>query len=100
MKLVELKEYIGRLISKIAGEGTLSEGPEYYLELSNPNEFGQPELFVRKEAHLWEKDSMLHPFLNKIVIITGESIIVKHTNFDGTVKTESIDPKEIKEKHD
>lgn len=98
--MVELKEYIGRLISKVAGEGTRSEGPEYYLELSEPNEFGQPELFVRKDAHLWEKDSMLQPFLNKFVIITGEPIVIKHTNFDGTVKIESIDPKEIKEKRD
>lgn len=96
--MVDLKEYSGRLISKIAGEGTLSEGIEYFLELSEPNGFGQKELFVRKDAHLWEEDSMLHPFLNKFVIIIGEPIIVKHTNFDGTVKTESIDPKEINEK--
>ena len=98
--MVELKEYKGKLISKVGGKGTQSEGPEYFLELSKPNDFGQTELGVMKNAHLWQEDSMLHPFLNKIVIITGEPVIIKRTNFDGTVKIESIDPKEIKEKHD
>jgi len=98
--MVELKEYKGKLISKVGGKGTKSEGPEYFLELSKPNDFGQTELGVRKNAHLWQEDSMLHPFLNKIVIITGEPVIIKRTNFDGTVKIESIDPKKIKEKHD
>jgi len=96
--MVELKEYKGKLISKVGAKGTKSEGPEYFLELLEPNDFGQTELNVIKNVHLWQKDSMLHPFLNKIVKITGEPIIIKHTNFDGTVKIESIDPKEIKEK--
>lgn len=33
--------------------GTRSEGPDYYLKLDEPNEFGQRELFIRKEALLW-----------------------------------------------
>ncbi len=98
--MVELKEYKGKLISKVGGKGTKSEGPEYYLELLEPNEFGQTELGVIKNVHLWQEDSLLHPFLNKFVIITGESVVIKRTNFDGTIKIESIDPKEIKEKSD
>ncbi len=96
--MVELKKYKGKLISKLAREGTRSEGLEYFLELLEPNDFGQTELNVIKNVHLWQEDSMLHPFLNKFVIITGEPIIIKHTNFDGTVKIESIDPREIKDK--
>lgn len=98
--MVEIKDYKGRLISKLAGEGTKSAGPEYFLELLEPNSFGQTELFVRKDAHLWEEDLRLQPFINKNVIITGESIVVKRTNFDGTTKVEGIDPIEIRERND
>lgn len=96
--MVEIKDYEGRLISKLGGVGTRSEGPEYFLELLQPNNFGQTELFVRKDAHLWEEDLKLQPFINKYVTITGESVIIKHTNFDGTTKVESIDPIKIKER--
>lgn len=95
--MVDIKEYNGILITKIAGKGTKSEGPDYFLELFEPNEFGQKELGVRKDAHLWEEDPKLHPFLNKTVVIKGEAIYVKHTTFDGTIKTEDIDPIEIRE---
>jgi hypothetical protein len=93
---MELKEYKGKLKTKQAGVGTKSEGPEYYLELIEPNEFGQTELFIRKEGHLWESDPNLHPFIGKNVIIIGEPMITKHVKFEGTIKSEGIDYKEIK----
>jgi len=91
------KVYRGKLITKVTAEGTKSEGPSYHLELLEPNEFGQKELAVGKDAHLWEKDEKLHPFVNKMVVIMGEQVIVKHTTFNGTEKVESIFPIEIKE---
>ena len=94
------KEYKGKLIAKVAGVGTKSEGPEYYLELLEPNEFGQKELGVGKDAHMWEKDEKLHPFVNKMVVILGEQVIVKHTTFEGTEKVESHYPIDIKELED
>ena len=50
---MELKIYIGRILSKNERVGTMSEGPEYSIILDEPNEFGQIELFIRKEVHLW-----------------------------------------------
>jgi hypothetical protein len=50
---MELKKYTGKIISKMTNVGTLSEDSDYYLRLEEPNEFGQIELFIRKEVHLW-----------------------------------------------
>ena len=94
---MELKEYKGILRTVQAGVGSLSEGPDYFLELTEPNDFGQTELFIRKEGHLWESDPNLHPFIGKNVIIMGEPIITKHVKIEGTEKSELIDYKEIKE---
>ena len=62
---MELKTYIGTIISKKSNVGTLSEGPDYYLRLEVPNEFGQIELFIRKKAKLWQKDPQLQKYLEK-----------------------------------
>ncbi len=94
---MELKEYKGKLIAHQSNVGTLSEGPDYYLELFEPNEFGQTELFIRKEGHLWEQDPKLHPFIGKKVVIIGEPIITKQVKFEGTIKEEGIEYKVIKE---
>ena len=95
---MQMKEYKGKLISKQAHVGTLSEGADYFLELSEPNEFGQTELFIRKKGHLWEQDPNLHPFIGKEVLIIGEPMVVKHVKFDKTSKSEGIDYKEIKKR--
>jgi len=50
---MELKLYVGKILSKIERVGTKSEGPEYSIILDEPNEFGQIELFIRKEE--WQK---------------------------------------------
>ncbi len=92
-----MKEFNGILKMKIERVGTLSEGPEYYLKLYKPNEFGQKELPIRKTGLLWQNDPILHNFIDKNVQIIGESVIVKHVKFDGTIKTESIIYKEMKE---
>ena len=39
-----MKEYKGKIISKMERVGTRSEGPEYFLKLDKPNKFGQLEL--------------------------------------------------------
>ena len=44
---MELKLYVGKILSKIERVGTKSEGPEYSII------FGQIELFIRKEE--WQK---------------------------------------------
>lgn len=92
-----MKEFNGILKMKIEREGSRSEGPAYYLELSKPNEFGQSELKITKTALLWQKESKLHNFINKKVNITGESVIVKHVKLYGATKSESITYYKIKE---
>jgi hypothetical protein len=92
---MELKIYKGTMISKRSGIGTKSEGPEYYLRLEEPNEFGQTELFIRKEVHLWQEDPVLQKYLGKEVKIEGEPIFTKHVKYEGTVKSEGIIYKEI-----
>ena len=96
-EVIYFKEFNGILKMKMERVGSLSEGPEYYLKLFEPNEFGQKELYIRKTGLLWEKDPILHKFIDKNVHIIGESVISKHVKFDGTVKTEGIIYKEIKE---
>lgn len=92
---MELKTYIGTIISKKSNVGTLSEGPDYYLKLEEPNEFGQIELFIRKEAQLWQEDPQLQPYVGKKVRLKGEPIYTKHVKFEGTSKSEGIIYKEI-----
>ena len=97
-EVIYLKEFNGILKMKKERVGTRSEGPEYYLKLFKPNEFGQKELQIRKTGLLWEKDPILHNFIDKNVHIIGESVISKHVKFDGTIKSEGIVYKEIKKK--
>ena len=85
-----MKEYRGTLTSRMERVGTRSEGPEYFLILDKPNDFGQLELAIRKNSLLWQKDPILNQFLGKQVIIKGEPAITNHVKFDGTVKSETI----------
>ena len=93
---MELKIYIGRILSKNERVGTMSEGPEYSIILDEPNEFDQTELFIRKEVHLWQEDPILKKCVGKRVELTGEPIYTKYVKFEGTVKSEGIIYKEIK----
>ena len=93
---MDLKEYIGILISKKERIGTKSEGPEYYIDLEEPNDFGQTELAIRKEVHLWQEDPVLHKFIGQKVQLQGEPIYTKIVKFEGTIKSEGIIYKDIK----
>ena len=93
---MELKIYKGMLISKRDRIGTRSEGPEYYIKLEEPNEFGQIELSIRKKAHLWEEDPVLQRHVGNKVQLKGEPVFTKHVKFEGTIKSEGIIYKEIK----
>jgi hypothetical protein len=92
-----IREYKGKLISRIDRMGSRSEGPEYFLELDKPNDFGQIEIPIRKKASLWQKDPNLHPFIGKQVLIKGKSVIIKHVKLDDTFKLESIDYRDIED---
>jgi len=85
-----MKEYKGKIISRMERAGTRSEGPEYFLKLDKPNKFGQLELPIRKKATLWQEDPNLHQFIEKQVVIKGESVITKHVKLDETHKSERI----------
>ena len=78
---MDLKTYIGTIISKTDGIGTISEGPQYYINLVEPNDFGQTELAIRKEVPLWQEDPMLQPHVGQKVQLTGEPIYTKHVKF-------------------
>ena len=93
---MQLKNYYGTIFSKKERIGSKSEGPEYYIKFDEPNEFGQFELFIRKEVHLWQEDPVLQKYVEKKVQLVGEPIITKHVKFEGTEKSEGIIYKEIK----
>jgi hypothetical protein len=93
---MELKIYIGIIISKKERIGTRSEGPEYYIEIVEPNDLGQTELAVRKKVPLWQEDPILQPHVGQKVQLIGEPVYTKHVKFDGTTKSEGIIYKIIK----
>jgi hypothetical protein len=92
---MELKTYIGTITSKKERVGTKSEGPEYYIELDEPNDLGQSKLAIRKEVHLWQEDPLLHKYIGQKVKLNGEPIYTKYVKFEGTIKSEGIIYKEI-----
>ena len=93
---MELNTYIGTIISKKKRIGTRSEGPEYYIDLVEPNDFGQTELAIRKEVPLWQEDPILQPHVGQKVQLLGEPIYTTHVKFEGTIKSEGIIYREIK----
>jgi len=86
------------VFSKMSRIGTRSEGPEYFIKLETPNEFGQAELPIRKEVHLWQEDPVLQRYVGQEVQLKGEPIYTKHVKFEGTIKSEGVIYKEIKAK--
>ena len=72
---MELKTYIGILITKKEHIGTKSEGSEYYIQLEEPNDFGQLELAIRKEVHLWQEDPLLHMLVKESSSLENQSIL-------------------------
>ena len=84
-----MDEIRGLLIVKIVAKGTLSEGPEYWLQPSDDYKERWDEILVRKEVMLWQNDPVLHGFIGKKVLILGEVIETKSSI--------TIDYKEVKE---
>ena len=74
-----MDEITGILYAKIAGVGTLSEGPTYFIKPLDDYANRWSEIIVRKKTHLWENDPLLHKFIDKKVLILGEIIETKRT---------------------
>ena len=89
-----MKKITGILFAKLIGQGTMSEGYNYYLKPLD--EFAQrwPEVLVRKTTPLWQNDPNLHVFLDKKVEIIGDIIEVKKSAISGSI---TVDYKEIRE---
>jgi hypothetical protein len=69
----------GRLVARVEGEGTLSEGPVYFLQPSTARYQRWGEIPVRKTTHLWEADPLLQPLVGQVVAITGDVIETRTT---------------------
>ena len=69
----------GILFAIIKGKGTLSEGPEYFIEPIDDYKIKWSKILVRKKTHKWESDPELHKYLDKKVVIIGEIIETKST---------------------
>jgi hypothetical protein len=69
----------GILSAKIVGVGTKSEGPKYYIKPLDDYANRWSEILVRKQAHLWQNDPILHKYIDKKVVILGEIIETKST---------------------
>lgn len=74
-----MDEISGMLFAEIAGKGTLSEGPKYYIKPLDDYAKRWSKIIVRKKTHMWENDPALHKFINKKVLILGEIIETKST---------------------
>ena len=74
-----MNEIRGILISIVEGKGTRSEGPTYFIKPLDDYKNRWSKVLVRKKAHLWQKDPVLHEFINKKVLIIGEIIETKST---------------------
>lgn len=69
----------GILIAKVIGEGSMSEGPEYWIQPLDDYKSRWDEILIRKQTMMWQEDPNLHGFLGKKVIIHGEVIETKST---------------------
>lgn len=70
----------GYLFSKLHLIGSKSEGVSYFLQLSD-----YEEVYVNKNAALWQPDEVLHPYLNQKVSIQGDVL-------QGALEYEEIGP--------
>jgi hypothetical protein len=72
-----MDEIRGVLFAVIAGKGSRSEGPKYYIKPLDEYKKRWSEILVRKKTKSWENDPVLHKFLEKPVLILGEIIETK-----------------------
>ena len=86
-----MDEIRGKLIAKVFGEGTRSQGPEYYIQPIDDYKERWAEVLVRKTVHLWQDDPLLHHLIDKIIVIRGEIIETKNT-----ITVDPIEAEEIK----
>ena len=71
-------EITGKLISKQSGEGTLSEGPVYYIQPSDKYaKWGEIQIWTK--VMRWMKDPVLHELIGEEVTVLGEIIETKDT---------------------
>jgi hypothetical protein len=76
-----MANFNGYLFSKLGAVGTKSEGPVYFLQhFDSKNDYS-----ILKHATLFQKDEMLHPFLNTKVSIVGDLV-------NGMIEYRSISP--------
>lgn len=62
-----MKNHEGYLFTKLASIGSKSEGPTYYLQ-QNDNS----ELLIKKVADAWKPDPILHQFIARKVVVSGD----------------------------
>lgn len=62
-----MKQYEGYLLAKLAAIGTKSEGPAYFLQQKDNS-----ELSIKKVADAWKPDSVLHQFIARKVVLSGD----------------------------
>ncbi|MHA2182124.1 MAG: hypothetical protein ACXAAH_11955 [Promethearchaeota archaeon] len=74
-----MDEIRGILFAVLKRKGTKSEGPEYYIKPIDDYQNRWSEITIWKKNHRWEKDPVLHEFLDKKVLIIGEIIETKST---------------------
>ena len=86
-----MDEIRGKLIAKVFGKGTRSEGPKYFIQPIDDYKERWDEVLVRKTVHLWEDDPLLHDLIDKMVVIRGEIIETK-----STITVDPIEAEEIK----
>ena len=72
-------EIRGILFTITVGKGSRSEGPKYFIKPLDDYKNRWSEILVRKKTHIWENDPLLHKFLDKKVLITGDIIETKST---------------------
>ena len=74
-----MDEISGILSAEIVAKGTISEGPEYYIEPVDDYAKRWSKILVRKQVMLWQNDPVLHKLIGKKILILGEVIETKST---------------------
>ena len=62
----------GILIAKVIGEGSMSEGPEYWIQPIDAYKNRWDEILVRKKTMMWQQDPNLHRFIGILRRIKGK----------------------------
>lgn len=71
-------EITGKLISRLSGLGTKSEGPEYFIVPTDKYEkWG--EILIWTNVMMWMKDPVLHELIGEEVTLQGEITETKDT---------------------